>query len=570
MTRFLRINLTKKESSWDAVPDAYLGLGGRALTSRLVADEVPPMADAVGPENIIVLAPGILAATSFPNNGRLSVGGKSPLTGTIKESNSGGVAARKIARLGLAAVVIEGVSSEPVTISIKNDEVTFESAEPLWGKGNYEAVDLLKEQYPKAGLITIGPAGEKGLKAAGVFMTTSDYYLRAAARGGLGTVLGSKNVKAIVLDDTGGPGVHVAEMEKFKESSKAITQAIASHPLIGGLKACGSPLLVGLMDGMGGLATKNFSRGTFEGAEDIGGEAFAKILAKRKNAIASHGCMPGCVVQCSQVYTDEAGEVITSGVEFETVGLAGANCEINDLDAICRFDRACDDVGLDTIDVACAISVAMEAGRIAWGDSKQLVEVVESILEDDPLGLLIGNGCAETGKALGVARVPTVKGQALSAYDPRILKGTGVTYATSTMGADHTCGNAIPGPAIPDYDANSPTGQEEMSGFLQSWFGAIDSLGMCLFACLPLLDNPPDSMQKLADIVSAKLGKELPEGYIMGLGRTTNLIERKFNEGAGFGPADDRLPEFFKKETLTEGGSVFDVSDEDLDKVYAQ
>lgn len=570
MARILRINLTKKESSWEAVPEAYLGLGGRALTSAVVSAEVPPTADPIGPENIIVLAPGVLAATSFPNNGRLSVGGKSPLTGTIKESNSGGSSAQKIARLGLAAVVIEGVSSEPVTISIKNDEVVFESAASLWGKGNFDSVDQLKEQYPKAGLITIGPAGEKGLKAAGIFITTTDYYLRAAARGGLGTVLGSKKVKAIVIDDSDGPGIEMADQEKFKELSKTITKKIVQHPLAAGLKAFGSPLLVGLMNEMGGLSTKNFSRGKFEGADKIGGEAFAKVLGERKNAHASHGCMPGCVVQCSQVYTDEAGEVMNSGIEFETVGLAGANCEIDDLDAIVRFDHACDNVGLDTIDVACAIGVAMEGGRIPWGDSVKLVEVVESILADDPLGLLIGNGCAETGKALGVARTPAVKGQALSAYDPRILKGTGVTYATSTMGADHTCGNAIPNPSIPDYDAGSPKGQEEMSGFLQSWFAAVDALGLCLFASLPLLDNPPESMQQLADAVSAKLGKELPEGYIMGLGRSINLGERKFNEGAGFGPNDDRLPEFFKKEPLFEGGPVFDVSDEDLDKVYAE
>ncbi|MBE0596379.1 MAG: aldehyde ferredoxin oxidoreductase, partial [Desulfuromonadales bacterium] len=465
------------------------------------------------------------------------------------------------------AVVIEGVASEPVTISIRNDEVTLLPAAGLWGKGNFAAVAQLRQEYPGQALITIGPAGEKGLKAAGVFVTTPDYFLRAAARGGLGTVLGTKKVKAIVIDSDG-PGVSVAEPEQFKAVTRELTATIVNHPLSAGLKAFGTPLLIGLMNQMGGLATRNFSRGTFAGAEKIGGEAFAKVLGERKNAHAAHGCMRGCVVQCSQVYTNPEGEVITSGLEFETVGLAGSNCEIDDLDAIARFDQVCDDVGLDTIDVACAIGVAMEAGRIPWGDSEKLVSVVESIRTDDPLGLLIGNGCAETGKALGVARTPVVKGQALSAYDPRILKGTGVTYATATMGADHTCGNAIPNPSIPDYDAGSPQGQHEMSGFLQSWFAAIDSLGLCLFASLPLLDNPPDSFQKLADLVGAKLGEKLTPDYIMGMGRGVCLQERKFNELAGFGPADDRLPSFFRQELLLKGGSVFDVSDEDLDRVY--
>ncbi|OHB32387.1 MAG: hypothetical protein A2X79_00220 [Desulfuromonadaceae bacterium GWB2_53_15] len=568
MTRILRINLTRKESSWDVIPEAYSGMGGRGLSSAIISAEVPAMTDAMGPDNIIVLAPGILAATTFPNNGRLSVGGKSPLTGTIKEANAGGAAAQKIARLGIAAVIIQGVSTEPVTVVIKNDEVTFHSAASLWGKGNFAAVDLLKEEYPGTALITVGPAGEKGLKASAIIVTTNDYHLRAAARGGLGAVLGAKKVKAVVIDDTGGPGIVIAEPGKFKDASKKVTDLILKHPLIGGLRAFGTPLLVGLMNEMGGLATKNFSRGKFEGAEKIGGEAFAKVLGERKNAAAAHGCMRGCIVQCSQIYTDEQGEVITTGLEFETVGLAGSNCEVDDLDAIARFDRACDDLGLDTIDVACAIGVAMEAGRIPWGDGEKLAEVVKSIYTEDQLGLLVGNGCTATGKALGVTRIPTVKGQALSAYDPRILKGTGVTYATSTMGADHTCGNAIPSPANPGYDASSPKGQNEISAFLQSYFAAIDSLGMCLFASLPLLDAP-DLQQHLVDVVSAKLGIELPPGYVMEMGRSVCCQEREFNKLAGFGPKDDRLPDFFSKERLIPGGSLFDVADEDLDKVYA-
>lgn len=567
MARILRINLTTKESSWGEIPEAYSGLGGRGLSSAIVLAEVPPTADPLGPDNVIVMAPGILAATTFPNNGRLSVGGKSPLTGTIKEANSGGAAAQKIARLGIAAIVIQGTSSEPVTLLIKNGDVEFKSAAPLWGTGNFAVVERLKSRYPGTALITVGPAGEKKLKASAIIVTTHDYHLRAAARGGLGAVLGAKKVKAIVIDDTGGPGIVVAEPERFREASKKVTDIILNHPLVGGLRAFGTPLLVGLMNEMGGLATKNFSRGKFEGAEKIGGEAFAKVLGERKNAAASHGCMRGCLVQCSQVYTDAQGEVITTGLEFETVGLAGSNCEVDDLDAIARFDRACDDLGLDTIDVGGAIGVAMEAGRIPWGDGAKLAEVVASIYKDDPLGLLIGNGCSATGKALGVARIPTVKGQALSAYDPRILKGTGVTYATSTMGADHTCGNAIPSPANPSYDAASPKGQNEMSAFLQSYFAAVDSLGMCLFASLPLLDAP-ELQQHLVDVVAAKLGLELPPGYVMEMGRSVCCQERKFNELAGFSPKDDRLPEFFSKERLIPGGSLFDVSDEDLDKVY--
>jgi len=568
MAKILRVDLTSRKSSWEEMPQRYSGLGGRGLTSAIVASDVPPKADPLGPENVIVFAPGIIAGTSLPNSGRLSVGGKSPLTGTIKESNSGGSAARKLARLGISALVLCGKSADPVTIRITKEGVAFRPASSLWGLGNYAAVERLKAEFPGTGLITIGPAGEKMLKAAAVVVTTPDYLLRTAARGGLGAVLGSKKVKAISVDDTDGPGVTIARPETFQAASKAVTDGVVKHPLTDGLRALGTSLLVGLMNEMGGLSTRNFSTGRFVDAEKIGGESLAAAVNGRKGANAKHSCMAGCVIHCSQVYTDEKGEFVTSGLEFETLGLVGSNCEIGDLDAIARIDRACDDIGLDTIDVGAAAGVAMEAGRIPWGDGARVLEVLESIRADDPLGLLIGNGCAATGKALGAARVPVVKGQSLSAYDPRVLKGTGVTYATSPMGADHTCGNALPSPANPGYDPGSPSGQNQVSEFLQSYFAAIDTLGMCLFASLPILESP-DLQRELTRAVSAKLGVDLPDGYLQELGRGVVVAERAFNRLAGFGPGDDRFPGFIRKETLSPGGNVWDVPDGDLDKMFS-
>jgi aldehyde:ferredoxin oxidoreductase len=568
MAKILRVDLTSRKSSWEEMPEGYSGLGGRGLTSAIVAAEVPPMADPLGPENVVVFAPGIIAGTSLPNSGRLSVGGKSPLTGTIKESNSGGSAARKLARLGISALVLRGKSADPVTITIRKEGVAFRPASSLWGLGNYAAVERLKSEFPGTGLITIGPAGEKMLKAAAVVVTSPDYLLRTAARGGLGAVLGSKKVKAISVDDTDGPGVAIAAPKPFQAASRAVTDGVMKHPLTDGLRALGTSLLVGMMNEMGGLSTRNFSTGRFVDAEKIGGESLAATMSGRKGANANHSCMTGCVIQCSQVYTGKKGEFVTSGLEFETLGLVGSNCEIGDLDAIARIDRACDDIGLDTIDVGAAAAVAMEAGRIPWGDGARVLEVLESIRADDPLGLLIGNGCAVTGKALGAARVPVVKGQSLSAYDPRVLKGTGVTYATSPMGADHTCGNALPSPANPGYDPGSPSGQNQVSEFLQSYFAAVDTLGMCLFASIPILESP-DLQRELIRAVAAKLGVELPDGYLQELGRGVVVAERAFNRLAGFGPGDDRLPGFIRKETLSPGGNVWDVPDDDLDKMFS-
>ncbi len=568
MARILRINLSNETFTWQDVPQAYRGLGGRGLTSAIVVGEVVPDTDPLGPGNRLVLAPGLLAGTPVPNSGRLSVGAKSPLTGTIKESNAGGSFAQKLARLGVAAVVLEGAASGPVTVRIHAGGADLIPAGDLWGRGSYAAAAALGARHEGCGVAVIGPAGEKGLRAAAVCVTTPDGFLRTAARGGLGAVMGSKRVKAVVADDTGGPGASVAQPDRFRAAAKTLTDGITAHPLVGGFQALGTSMLVGLINELGGLPTRNYSAGRFEGAPRIAGEALAGIMGSRKGASTKHRCMSGCVIHCSQVYTDEGGEVITSGFEYETLGMVGSNCAIDDPDAIARIDRACDDLGLDTMEIGAAAAVAMEAGRIPWGDGARLLEVLESVRADDPLGLLVANGSVEVGRSLGVERVPAVKGQAMAAYDPRCLKGTGVTYATSPMGADHTAGNVLPSPANPDYDPQNPEGQYQVSEFVQCYFAAIDTLGLCLFASLPVVESP-ELQAALVEAVSAKLGEDLPEGYLIGLGRRVCLAEKGFNVRAGFGPKDDRLPAFFAREPLPPQGYVWDVPDADLDRVFS-
>ncbi|GAB4265727.1 MAG: aldehyde ferredoxin oxidoreductase C-terminal domain-containing protein [Deferrisomatales bacterium] len=569
MAKLLWIDLTARAFRFETVPEGYAGLGGRGLTSAIVADHVPPDADPLGPDNLAVLAPGVLAATPVPNNGRLSVGAKSPLTGTIKEANCGGEAAHKLARLGIAAVAIQGRAEAPTLLRVHAGGVEFLEGRSLWGRGNYETVTTLRDRYPGGGVVSVGPAGEHTLRAAAVVVATPDGYLRTAARGGLGAVLGAKRVKALVIDEAGAPGVAAADPARLQAAAKALAAGISAHPLMGGFQALGTAMLVPLINEMGALPTRNYSQGRFEGAEKIGGEALAGLMAARPGASSKHRCMAGCVIHCSQVYTGEDGAPITSGFEYETLGMVGSNCAIADPDAIARIDRACDDLGLDTMEVGAALGVAMEAGRIPWGDGARALEVVCSAVSGDPLGRLVADGSTATGRELGVARVPAVKGQSLAAYDPRCLKGTGVTYATSPMGADHTAGNALPSPSNPDYDPASPRGQQEVSEFLQCFFAAVDTVGMCLFASLPLLDGP-ELQEALADAVAAKLGAPLPEGGLLALGRRVCLTERRFNRRAGFGPADDRLPGFFAAEALPPTGQRWDVADEDLDRVFAE
>jgi aldehyde:ferredoxin oxidoreductase len=319
---------------------------------------------------------------------------------------------------------------------------------------------------------------------------------------------------------------------------------------------------------MGCLATKNFSAGQYEDVESITGEHMVELISARPNGTTRHSCMKGCVINCSQVYTDEAGEVVTSGVEFETIGLMGSNCQIDDLDQIARLDRLCDDLGLDTMEIGAAMGVAMEGGLLEWGDGEGAFALLSGLTAGDENARLLADGCVAAGKRLGVARVPAVKGQSFAAYDPRVLKGTGTTYVTSPQGADHTCGNALPSPANPTYDPNAAEGQAQISEFLQCYFAAIDSLGMCLFATLPALDMP-ELQGEFVKAAAAITGRELPEDYLIKMGDQIVRQERDFNRRAGFTEKDDRPPAFIVEEAVLPSGNRYDVPESDLDAMFA-
>jgi aldehyde:ferredoxin oxidoreductase len=278
--------------------------------------------------------------------------------------------------------------------------------------------------------------------------------------------------------------------------------------------------------------------------------------------------MEGCIISCSNVYTDEKGELIVSGIEYETIALIGSNCLIGDLDMIARINRACNDMGVDTMDVGGALAVAMEGGLIPWGDGEAALKLVEEIAEGTENGRMIGGGVKVTGEKLGVRRVPQVKGQCLSGYDPRILKGTGVTFATSPQGADHTAGIVLPGPHDPNYVPVAPTGQAVKSRFMQSWMAAIDTLGLCMMIGMPIMESGPGLDRNLIGCVAAVTGESPGEKYLTELGASVLEIERKFNAAAGFTSKDDRLPRFFYEESNAPGAPVFDVPDEEIDSVH--
>ncbi len=552
----------------------YDGLGGRALTSAIVSREVPPDCHPLGAENKLVIAPGLLSGSAAAMSGRLSIGCKSPLTGTIKESNSGGQPAQVMARLGYAALVFEGMpkDSKAYVVYINKDGVSITADDSLKGLPNYDLVEKMKEKYrDKIACISIGPAGEMKMCAASVACTDMELRpTRHAGRGGVGAVMGSKGIKAIVLDDTGMKMRAPKDPEKFKEANKKFVEGLRSHPVTSkGLPSYGTNVLTNIINEAGAYPTFNFKQGRFDGASKISGEEYAR-LEKERGGNPTHGCHRGCVIRCSGIYHDRDGKYLTKQPEYETVWANGANCGIDDPDAIAMLDFLYDNYGLDTIEMGATLAVAMDAGIIPFGDAQGAINLIHEVGKGTHLGRILGNGAAVTGKVFGVERVPVVKGQALPAYDPRAAHGIGVTYATSTMGADHTAGYAIAQNILKVggfVDPLKPEGQVDVSRNLQIATATIDSTGMCLFIAFAMLDQP-ETFQALIDMINAFYGWNWTENDFVEYGKKVLKMERDFNFRAGFTNKDDRLPRFFKTEPLPPHNVTFQVSDEELDKVF--
>ncbi len=578
MNKFIRVDMTTMKVTTDEVPDKYVGLGGRALTSNFVADEVKPTCHPLGKNNKIIFAPGLLSGTTAANSGRISVGAKSPLTGGIKESNSGGSFSQKMAKLGIKALVIEGMPEGDKFYIVKIDinGVTIEEAptEILGGCGNYKAIEVLSAKYgEKVGIALAGPAGEYRLPAANISFKDPEGNIRSAGRGGLGAVMGSKKIKALVIDETGAGAVPIADPEKFKEAAKVFSKALLDHPVSGqGLAAYGTDVLINILNEAGGLPAKNFTTGRIDWNDNISGETMnATIQERGGDGKISHGCHQGCVMRCSQWYADKNGKYITSGFEYETIWGLGANACIKDLDAIAYIDREMDDIGIDSIETAVAVATAMEGGLLPWGDGEAVLAAVKEIAVPTPLGRLLGSGTGAVGNACGLFRVPVVKNQAIPAYDPRNIKGIGLTYATTPMGADHTSGYCIANNILSIggfIDPLKKEGQVDISRFLQIGTASIDSTGMCLFVWFGIADNPP-AIQALVDMINAQYGLSLTiQDAVVDLGKAVLKAERGFNKAAGFTNEHDRLPEFFEYEPCAPHNLVWDFTPEEIDEVF--
>ncbi len=567
--RLLRVDMQGGQVTWQAVPPHYERLGGRGLIASLLLHEVPAGCDPLGPHNKLIVAPGLLGGAGVTTAGRVSIGGKSPLTGGVKEANAGGTAGDSLGRLGVKAIVVEGQPADGGpwwVLHLSGEAAELVPAEGLVGLGTYATAEALQRRFgDECTVLSIGQAGEQLLLGAGIVCTgEGEQRSNIAARGGLGAVMGSKRLKAIVIDRPQVSRVALADPELFHRSARRFAQELINDPKVGpkgGTHLYGTSAILGAVNEMGSLPTRSFAFGSFEQAAELRGEHLREVILARGGRIGTR-CMPGCVIACRNVYVDEAGSPIVGTLQYETLALIGSNLGLSDLDQVARLNFLCNDFGLDTIEAGAALGVAIEGGLAAFGDFAGLEALLRQVGEGSVVGKVIGSGAVTTGRVLGVRRIPAALGQAIPGYDPRSLKGNGVTYATSPQGADHTAGNAFG--ARKEVNPLAVEGQTRLSLRLQLLAAMLDSTGLCLFARPPVVADP----QLMVDLLNGRYGWGWTKDDLDRANRDVLRAELEFNRRAGLPPASQRLPEYMRREPLPPHGVTFDIPEGDLDSLF--
>jgi len=550
MRKFLTINLNDKSVDTEEMDAEAIVRAGRYFIVKTLLERGAATLDPLSPENPLIFSAGPFAGTNFSNANRISVGCKSPLTGGIKEANGGGTFAFALGQLEIAGFTLDGASDDWVVIRITKDHgITFEDAETYMGKGNFEAAEMLHDKYgDKVSLALCGPVGEyQGLAAGIAFSDVENRPVRLSARGGVGAVMGMKKVKAIVCDKAKMPAF--ADRKKLMGVVKDYGAKISADPAAQAMGRNGTMQVSDLTNHLGGLPVNNFTSGrqvdTAEGVHKMGGD-YIRDLNNARGGNHTHACMPGCLIKCSNIYVDENGKEIVSPLEYETICLLGTNVGITEPDDVARLNETVNDLGADTIEVGATLGVLMDAGEAAFGDIAFMERALVEMRNGTDRGKLLAQGTARVGAHYGVARVPVIKKQALSAYDPRVIEVTGITMTVTAQGADHTTGN------LPGQECVGKTTEElaALSLEVQINSAAADSLGLCIFG--RSVTNANHAL--IIDALNSAHGTDLPADFINDLGRETLLMEIEFNEKAGFTEADDALPQFFWDEALPPTG----------------
>jgi len=548
MRTYHDIHLDSREITTQELTGEAIVKAGRYLIARTLLELGAATVDPLSPANPLIFSAGPFAGSSFSNANRTSVGCKSPLTGGIKEANGGGSFSYGLGQLKIAGFTLHGASPEWVVIHMKKEGgVDFDAAAPYLGKGNFEAQEMLHKRYGKKVTIALcGPVGEyQGLIAGIAFSDKDGRPARLSARGGVGAVMGSKRVKAVVVDLDRIPPFQ--EARKVNAAIKDYAKMLQADSMVTNFYAkIGTMGMADLQNALGGLPVRNFSAGqlvdvaageTFK----MGGDYISQLNVSRGGE-HTHACMPGCVIQCSNVYHDASGKEVVSPVEYETLGLLGTNCGIGDPDDLAHLNFIANDLGVDTIETGATLAVLMEAGLGAFGDVGFMAECLAEIRRGTEKGRLWAQGTARVGEHYAVRRVPVIKKQAISAYDPRVVEATGITMMATAQGADHTAGN------LPRLKTREMSTEDLVSQSLahQARVAANDSLGLCIFGMS--VTNP--NTEFLANAINAAHGTNLTKDFFEPLGREALRLEYEFNRRAGFTEKDDELPAFFYSEPL--------------------
>jgi aldehyde:ferredoxin oxidoreductase len=558
--KILRIDMTDARFGYEDLKEEWKYLGGSALIAKIMRDEVPPTVDPLGAGNRFIVCTGPLAGTGAPQLGRVSVGAKSPLTRGIKEANSGGPAAQMLDRIGIRSIIVQGAAAENrlYCLFISKDKTALVPADEYRSMKNYDLAAALKKKYgEKIAIISTGIAGELKYKGASVSFTDMlGDPSRNAARGGLGAVMGSKGLKAIVIDPSRAAQVEIADQEKFRATVKSWIYTLKHDISCSLFSRFGTPFAISNSASHGSLVTDNYRSGRPGNFIPVSGDSIQKILFERGGKM--HGCMPGCVVQCSIIYPDKDGSRLCAAYEYETIALLGTNLGIIDPDAIARLKYMCDDLGIDAVEAGSSLGVAADAGKMTMGDWQSAARLLEEIEKKTPLGRALGNGVVETAAFLNIKRVPAFKGQALPAHDPRSVKGTGVTYFTSPMGADHTAGLTYRMPRN-----KSKQGENSLQAQIKA--ATCDAYGYCLNS---VPGGRASIYQFFADLMNARYGINMTPQDVMETGKQTLRDQLAYNEKTEFGKIDKKITAFIRDEAVGPTGQKFDVDEAEISNFW--
>ena len=556
--KMLRVNLTERTIETEALDmdKAVKYIGGRGLGTRILLDEGCATVDPLSPENKLVYITGPMTGTAVPTGGRYMVVTKSPLTGMIACSNSGGVWGAILKYAGWDAIIVEGKADAPVYLEINDKEVTLHDASDLWGKQSGETEQLLKERHEGYSVLNIGPAGENQSLLAAI-INDGD---RAAGRSGVGAVMGSKNLKAIVVKASK-TQVDPHDVDALRTAAIDCIKKLRENGVTGGgLPTYGTAVLVNIINNIGALPTRNWQESYDPQADMYSGETM-----KDTSLVKNHACHR-CPIGCGRVVKLEDGRVV-GGPEYEPLWAYGANCGNTDLDAINKANEVCNQMGLDAISTPCTIAAAMELYQrgyitdadcdgvpLVWGSRDAIITWTEWMgTSKNALAKLMADGSYRLCDHYGVPELSmSVKKQEIPAYDARAIQGIGITYATSNRGGCHVRGYMISPEVLglpEQLDRTTVEGKAEWAKIFQDLTAVIDAMGMCLFSSFAL------GAPEYAALLNAGTGTNYDVNGLLEVGDRIYNLERMFNKAAGMKPEDDRLPKRIGEEKIVNGPS---------------